>query len=120
LEGRATPSIAVPGTYRRSSFVLAERGNPLIGTWKSGKEIFRFYRNGEGTLFSYENEPVFTEEWRFRISYEFSSGLGTGRISIKAFDENWSYGVVAVLPFVLNGNVIRVESEGGIAEFIRQ
>jgi hypothetical protein len=113
-------SIAVPGTYRRSSFVLAESGNPLIGTWKSGAEIYRFYRNGEGTLFSYQNEPIFSEMWRFRISYEFSAALGTGSISLKAFDENWSYGVVAVFPFVINGNILRVDYGNGIAEFTRQ
>ena len=111
------------GTYRRSSFVNSETGNPLVGTWKSGEsngEIYRFYSNGEGTLFTYKNEPEFTEKWLFRISYKSLEKTGTGEISIKAFNENWSYGVVDVIPFTINGNVLRVEYKGGTGEFKKQ
>jgi len=123
-------SIAVPGTYRRSSFVNSDIDNPLVGTWKSASEIYRFYRNtGGGTIFRnerqgsyfvFQNEPEFTEQWRFRVTYNFSARPGVGEISFYGFNENWEYGVVAVYPFTINGNVLRVEYEGGTGEFIRQ
>jgi hypothetical protein len=115
-------SIARNGTYRRSSFVQSETGNPLAGTtWKSTGEIYRFYRTGEGTLFNYRNEPEFAESWRFRISYVFTNASRTnGNITLWGFDENWSYGTLVAYPFVINGNILRVQYEGGTAEFIRQ
>jgi len=125
-------SIAVAGTYRRSSFVNSDRSNPLVGTWKSSSEIYRFYHNAgggtvfrnerQGSYFVYKNEPVFTEQFRIRVTYNFSGRPGVGEITFYAYDEkqNWQYGVVAVYPFTINGNVLRVEYENGIGEFIRQ
>ena len=124
-------SIVEPGIYRRSSFILQDSRNPLIGTWKSGSEIYRFYpgddsifqnhsRDGHGTLFSYENEPEFTERFYVRFSYKFSNAFRAGTISIHGFNQNWIYGVVAEIPFTINGNVLRVQYEWGTAEFIRQ
>ena len=138
-DGRSGPAgsngnITEVGRYRRSSFVQSEAGNPLIGTWKSASEIYRFYRgngesflfsdhrrNGQGTLFRYQNEPEFTEEWRFRITYEFTNASRTnGNITLWGFDENYKYGAFVAYPFVINGNIFRVQYEGGTVVFIRQ
>ena len=124
-------SIAVPGIYRRSSFTLQDAGNPLIGSWKSEEEIFRFYpgnsslfgnlpSDGHGTLFRYQNEPEFAE-WRYvSFSYILTDAFRAGIISIHAFDQNWTYGVVAEIPFTVNRNVLSVQYDWGTAEFIRQ
>ena len=106
--------IVEPGTHRRSSFVLEEGGNPLVGVWKSQSQILRFYRAGQGLLSSYQNEPAFAENWQNRFSYEFSSQSGSGRISLL----DWEWNVDRTDPFVVNGNVLRIE--GVTAEFIKQ
>jgi len=123
-------SIAIPGTYKRSSFVNSERSNPLVGTWKGASEIYRFYRNAPGgtifggnkagTYFVFQNEPEYSEGWRFRLTYNFSARPGAGEISFYGFNEDWSYGVFLVVPFTINGNVLRVEYENGTREYIRQ
>lgn len=118
------------GTYIRSSFVNSDAGNPLVGTWKGESEIYRFYRNAPGgTIFGdnkagtylvFKNEQKYSEEWRFRLTYNFSARPGAGEISFYGFNEDWSYGVFLVVPFTVNGNVLRIEYENGTREYIRQ
>ena len=118
------------GTYRRSSFMDSDQNNPLVGTWKGTSEIFRFYRNAstgtvfrnerQGSYFVFQNEPEFTEEWRVRITYNVLPRAGNGEISFYGFNENWQYDVFLVVPFTINGNVLRIEFEDGTREYRRQ
>jgi len=108
------------GTYRRGQ-EPTEAGNPLIGVWKlnyidnegeAGTEIYRFSSNGQGVLIGFPHKYKLYDARLLRVTYELGTRPGTGQISLWRVDTstpNWENVVFRVLPFVIDGNILRLE-----------
>jgi len=108
------------GTYRRGS-EPAEAGNPLVGVWRLnyidnegevGTEIYRFFPNGKGVLIGFPQKYKLYDAGLLRVTYELGTTPGTGQVSLWRVDTNtpnWESVVFRVLPFAIDGNILRFE-----------
>ena len=117
------------GTYRRSS-EPSEAGNLLIGTWRQnyinnegevGIEMFRFFPNGKGVLIGFPQNYSLYDASLLSVTYELMARQSTGQISLWQVDTstpNWESVVFRVLPFVIEGNILRIDfGEGATGEY---
>jgi len=107
------------GKYRRGR-EPSEAGNPLIGAWRQDYNyegvdrtaVYRFLPNGKGVVIDFPQKYSLYKASLLRVTYELGIKPGTGKITLWRVDmstPNWDDVVIAVYPFVIEGNIFRFE-----------
>jgi hypothetical protein len=110
------------GRYRRGR-EPSEAGNPLIGAWRRDYDyegvartaVYRFLPNGKGVVIDIPQKYSLIKASLLRVTYELGAKPGTGQISLWRVDmstPNWDDVVFLVSPFVIDGNILRMDELG--------